>query len=110
VLKATLHALRDRLGPENASHLGAQLPMLIRGVFYEGWHMAATPTKERRKQAFLDHVSAEFRGGLGIDAEKAVRAVFEVMWDKIESGEIAKVIKMLPEELRNLWPPLAAND
>jgi uncharacterized protein (DUF2267 family) len=32
------------------------------------------------------------------------------MWDKIESGEIAKVIKMLPEELRNLWPPLAAND
>ena len=36
VLKATLHAVRDRLGPENAAHLGAQLPILLRGVYYEG--------------------------------------------------------------------------
>jgi hypothetical protein len=37
VLRATLHALRDRIGPENAVHLGPQLPILPRGVFYEGW-------------------------------------------------------------------------
>ena len=31
-LRATLHALRDRIGPENAVHLAAQLPMLVRGL------------------------------------------------------------------------------
>jgi uncharacterized protein (DUF2267 family) len=45
-LRAMLHALRDRIGPANAIHLGAQLLMLARGLYYEGWHMGGTPTKE----------------------------------------------------------------
>jgi hypothetical protein len=49
ILRAVLHALRDRIGPANAVHLGAQLPMLIRGLYYEGWHMG-TPTKERHER------------------------------------------------------------
>ena len=31
-------------------HLGAQLPMLLRGLYYEGWHMAGKPTKDRSAQ------------------------------------------------------------
>ena len=49
-LRAVLHALRDRIGPANANHLGAQLPMLLRGLYYEGWQMTAT--KERHDTAF----------------------------------------------------------
>ena len=51
-LRAVLHALRDRLRPEVAVHLGAQLPTLVRGVYYEGWHMAGKPTKDRSVQDF----------------------------------------------------------
>ncbi len=109
-LRATLHAVRDRVGPENAVHLGAQFPMLIRGLYYEGWHMSGTPTKERHKQAFLDHVNAEFGDGRAIDPEQAVRAVFEVMWERIDPGEIAKLIDRFPETLRDLWPRLARID
>jgi uncharacterized protein (DUF2267 family) len=104
VLSATLHAVRDRIGPQNAVHLGAQLPMLVRGFYYEGWHAAGTPTKERRKFDFLEHVSAEIFGGLKVDPETAVRAVFEVMCDKIDPNEVEKLIKLFPEELRLLWP------
>lgn len=106
-LRAALHALRDRIGPENAVHLGAQLPMLIRGLYYEGWHMAGTPTKERHKKQFLDHVSWTFPAAADVDSEKVARAVFDVMWEKIDPGEVAKVIKMLPVELRDLWPSAA---
>lgn len=35
-LRTALHALRDRLTNEEAVHLGAQLPILIRGIYYEG--------------------------------------------------------------------------
>jgi uncharacterized protein (DUF2267 family) len=51
-----LHAPRDRLPPEVAVHLGAQFPMLVRGVYYEGWHMAGKLTKGRSAQEFASHV------------------------------------------------------
>ena len=59
LLKATLHALRDRVGPENAVHLGAQLPTLLRGAYYEGWHMAGTPDLFRIYSRF----STQWNGG-----------------------------------------------
>jgi uncharacterized protein (DUF2267 family) len=110
VLRAGLHALRDRIGPENAVHLGAQLPMLLRGLYYEGWRLAATPTRERHRAQFLEHVGRELRGQGAIDPETAIRAVFEVLWDRIDAGEVAKVIDLFPAELRELWPRLARGD
>jgi uncharacterized protein (DUF2267 family) len=104
VLSATLHAVRDRIGAENAVHLGAQLPMLIRGFYYEGWHFAGKPTKLRHRQDFLDYVSGDISRGLGIDPERAVRAVFNVMSNRLDAGEIEKLIKLFPAELRDLWP------
>ena len=92
------------LGPENAVHLGAQLPMLVRGFYYEGWHMAGTPTKERLTEDLLEHVNCHVLRGLRLDPEHAVRAVFEVMCDRIDPGEIDKVIRVFPSELRSLWP------
>jgi uncharacterized protein (DUF2267 family) len=102
-LKATLHALRDRIGPENAVHLAAQLPMLLRGMFYEGWRLATGTTRERHMAGFLEHVGQELPKALYNEPEDIVRAVFEVIWERIDSGEVAKLIKILPPELRDLW-------
>ena len=33
-MRVCLHTLRDRLTVDEATHLGAQLPLLIRGVYY----------------------------------------------------------------------------
>ena len=85
-------------------HLAAQLPMLIRGFYFEGWRPTSTPTKERHKSDFLERVRRELRRDAQIDVEQAVRAVFEVMCDKLDSGEIEKLIKVFPEDLRKLWP------
>jgi uncharacterized protein (DUF2267 family) len=103
-MRVTLHALRDRIGPENAVHLGAQLPTLIRGIFYDGWHPSGTPTKERHKQDFLDHVRKELRTGTPIDPETAIGAVLEVVCEKTAEGEAVKLARLFPKNMRELWP------
>lgn len=106
VLSRTLHAVRDRIGPQNAVRLGAQLPMLVRGFYYEGWHMTGTPTRERLTEDFLEHVNGHVLRGLRLDPENAVRAVLEVLCDRLDPGEIETVIRAFPPELRSLCPAL----
>jgi uncharacterized protein (DUF2267 family) len=102
-LRAVLHALRDRLPVDQVAALGAQLPMLVRGFYYEGWHPAATPTHERRKDDFLAHVASAFRDDPGIDPEEVARAVFQVVAKHVSPGEIKHVKIALPGEIRSLW-------
>jgi uncharacterized protein (DUF2267 family) len=103
VLRATLHTIRDRIGSENAVHFGAQLPMLIRGLYYEGWRMAPTPTRTRHLADFIDRIEAEARRDLGTEREEIVRAVFQVIAERIDPGEVSKLIKAFPEDLKALW-------
>jgi uncharacterized protein (DUF2267 family) len=102
-LRAVLHGLRDRLAVDQAAALGAQLPMLIRGFYYEGWHPAGTPTRERRREDFLANIAAAFRDDPGIDAEEVARAVFQVIASHVTPGEIKHVKFALPSEIRSLW-------
>jgi uncharacterized protein (DUF2267 family) len=101
-LRAVLHALRDRLTVEEVAQLGAQLPMLIRGFYYEGWDPSGKPLKERHREEFLAHVSSALRDEP--DPERVARAVFAVVARRVSEGEIEDVKQMLPRELREFWP------
>jgi uncharacterized protein (DUF2267 family) len=103
-LRATLHALRDRLTVEEVAQLGAQLPMLIRGFYYEGWDPASKPLRIRHKEQFLARIEEEFRGDDRIDPEQVARAVFMVLAKRVSEGEIEDVKHVLPTEIRDLWP------
>jgi uncharacterized protein (DUF2267 family) len=103
-LRAVLHALRDRLSVDHAAALGAQLPMLVRGFYFEGWHPGGKPIKERHKEEFLAHVRAAFRSDPGTDSEDMTRAVLRVVARHVSPGEVAHVKDTLPDEIRSLWP------
>lgn len=105
--RGTLHALRDRLPPELAVHLGAQLPMLIRGIYYEEWHMAGTPTRERHVEEFLAKVERAFVREPPPDVQAVAEAVLEVLAARLDPGQVSKVIHALPHELRSLFPEWA---
>jgi uncharacterized protein (DUF2267 family) len=100
-LRATLHALRDRLTVEEAAQLSAQLPLLVRGIYYENWRPAATPLRERHVEQFLAHIQSELPGD---DPSAVARAVFSVLAGYVGAGEIEDVYWMLPEGVRELWP------
>lgn len=106
-LRAVLHALRDRLATQQATHLGAQLPLLVRGIYYEGWHPADKPTSDRHLDEFLMRVAAQLPPMFPRDALGATKAVFDLLWKELDPGEIVKVIDTLPVPLRSLWPQAA---
>jgi uncharacterized protein (DUF2267 family) len=103
-LRAVLHALRDRLTVEEVAQLGAQLPMLIRGFYYEGWDPTGKPSKIRQREQFLSRIGQQFKGDNSVDPEQVARAVFTVLAKRISEGEIEDVKHVLPEEIRDLWP------
>lgn len=108
-LRATLHALRDRLGVDEAAHLGAQLPLVVRGMYYEGWRPAGKPEKHRTRDAFLEDLRSEVPGMLASEAEIVARAVFGVLAGHVSPGEIEDVRRVLPAPIRELWPEAEAN-
>ena len=103
-LRGVLHALRDRIGAHNAAHLGDQLPLLVRGLFFEAWHIAEGPSRERRLEPFLRHVNRDFHGDTDGEAEKAAIAVFRLLVARLDRAEVYKIVNVFPHELRPLWP------
>ena len=109
-LRASLHALRDRLPVQEAAHLAAQLPMMIRGLFFEGWHPATRRPRSRSRDGFLEQVAREIPPG-ALEPEVAVRAVFAVLSKHVSPGQIENVRHTLPHHLADLWsaPRLEGN-
>jgi len=102
-LRAVLHTLRDRLTVAEAVELGAQLPMLVRGFYYEGWNPAGKPIRIRDKGTFLDCVAGYFRNESDVDAEGITKAVFRLLSRKVTDGEIEDIKGILPSPIRDLW-------
>jgi uncharacterized protein (DUF2267 family) len=102
VLRAYLQVLRDRLTIDEAAQLAAQLPHLLRGVFYEGFDPGGQPEKIRDRDVFLSRLAA--RGQLADtgEAAAAAAAVTRVLRRHISAGEIEDVLSQLPTEIREV--------
>ncbi len=101
-LRAVLHALRDRLTVDVAAKLAAQLPTLIRGVYYEDWDPSRTPVAIHDVGTFLDHVASEGHMAGETEASIAVTAVARVLRAHLPAGEIDHVLAVLPDTFRVL--------
>jgi uncharacterized protein (DUF2267 family) len=105
-LRAVLHQLRDRLTAEEAVDLAQQLPLIVRGVYFEGWRPSRTPERVRSKREFIEGVAAKIRPH-PVDAERATRDVLSLIAHHCDPGEVGDVIAQLPAELKELWPDTA---
>lgn len=103
-LGAVLRTLRDRLPLELAIHLGAQLPLLVRGTYFEQWHPKAEPAKSRSLDEFLQPIGEDLSGLRPINVNDATRCVFHVLSRHVGRGQAEKVREALPEDIRRLWP------
>jgi uncharacterized protein (DUF2267 family) len=103
-LRAVLFALRDRLPPDEAAHFAAQMPLLVRGMYYDGYRPAGKPEKIRSRDEFLTKVAENLGQIRPIDTEDATRAVFKTLQRHVGGGELEEVKQSLPQEIRTLFP------
>lgn len=106
IFRVVLHELRDRLTVAEAADLAAQLPVLVRGIYYEGWRPSTVPHKIHSKQKLVDEVIVKLLPDT-VPAEPAIRNVFALLARHCDPGEIADVIAQLPADLKALWPESA---
>jgi uncharacterized protein (DUF2267 family) len=103
VLSTVLHKLRDRLTINLAAHLGAQLPLLVRGVYYDQFEPGHMPSELRGREDFVGEVAEWLSDTRPVDPDEAVRSVFRVLSRHISEGQVNKVRDALPKSLRQLW-------
>lgn len=104
LLRATLAAIRDHLGHEEVANFGAQMPLLIRGMYYEGWRPSQTPVKNRDLHNFIGTIEAKTGAMQEYQGSSDITAVFRLLNSRITLGEVDDIRANLPRSIRDLWP------
>ena len=116
VLGTVLHKLRDRLPIELSAHLGSQLPLLVRGVYYDQYRPHTQPSETHSAEEFTQEIAKWLSDVRPVDPEAAIAAVFGVIERHVDPGQVGKVKGALPKPIRHLWeeavarPPLVASE
>jgi len=101
-LRTVLHVLRDRLPVHLSANFSAQLPMLVRGLYFEGWNGDSTDLKKRGLGHFLKPIEDAFSNYPGVEAETVALAVFDTIREHVSVGEINKILHALPHNIRDM--------
>lgn len=103
-LRGVLHAVRDEITADQSGHLAAQMPILVRGLYFEGWDPSRTPADDRSAQAFLDRIRPDFSGyGQALDYNWLAAAVLRVLRQRMPS-EYEKIKGTINRDVRRIWP------
>ncbi|KAB0266202.1 DUF2267 domain-containing protein [Microvirga brassicacearum] len=104
VLGTVLRRLRDRLPLDLAVHLGSQLPILVRGLYYDQWHAPGRmDEKPRSLDEFLHGIAEELANTRPVNVRDATRVVFGILSHHVDRGQIEKIRNALPEDVRAIW-------
>lgn len=106
VLRVVLHALRDRLRLDEVVAVSAQLPMLIRGFYFEGWKpQLEVPRSLESPEDFLDDLAGRLIRLAEVEAEDALYLVYALLAQKLTEGDLRHVENAIPLDLVNRWRP-----
>lgn len=102
-LRGVLHALRDEITADQSGHFAAQMPMLIRGMYFEGWDPSRAPAADQDAERFIERVRMEFAGyAQAVDHQQVIRGVLHAL-ERRMPAVCDKIKHTLPKRLRALW-------
>src|SRR5215210_5675021 len=105
-----LNEICDELGPDKhvawkvlAAHLGAQLPLMVRGVYYDQFEPGRLPSERKSRDEFIREVHVALSDTRPVNPDHAIRCVFGVLARHVSEGQIRKICDALPHGMRQLW-------
>lgn len=101
-LRGVLFALRDRMPVQEVFQLSAQLPVHIRGLFFEGYNLKDKPVK-MKADAFLKRIMGEMPPNCTTESTVIFKGVLQVLYNHITEGELADIYATLPQDIKALW-------
>lgn len=104
LMRVTLHRIRDHLLVNEVAQLSAQLPVMIRGFFFEGWVPKYTPIRERHEEEFIAFIRQQMNDTEEYRGRDDIKCVFDLLNARISRGEVEDIRASLPQDLRDLWP------
>jgi uncharacterized protein (DUF2267 family) len=99
LLRETLHGLRDLLTVQEAADLAAQLPILVRGLYYEGWSPATALPKPEVKSALIARVSDSADPQERRQTERAIAAVLAVLRRHVPPDDITQIQQAMRRQI-----------
>jgi uncharacterized protein (DUF2267 family) len=102
-LRTVLHLLRDRLPVQESVEFAAQLPLLVRGIYFDGWKPMDVPIKLNRDD-FLFEVRQRFPFDLDGGTERVVRVVLDALSRHVTPGQWNDVKDNMPQDLVAIFP------
>ena len=102
-MRGCLHQVRDLLSIEEVAHLGAQLPMLVRGIYYEGWDPTQNPRRDRTADEVAAAISFYFPQDMVWDYERIMGGCLAVVFRQVDSGMTRHVMGVMPKRISDLW-------
>lgn len=109
ILKAVLHALRNRLSTEESFQFMSQLPLLIKAIYVDGWKHSKEFVRIKHMEEFIDEVYKEAGKTASVDFAtesitlKSINCVFSAIKNQVSKGEVDHLKAVFPKELKQLW-------
>lgn len=101
--RSVIQTLRDRLPVEEAVELGDELPMVMKGMYYEGYQASGKPEKIKNREEFFAKVQEKSQNK-PLKTEEATSAVFSILEKKLSGGgEIKQVRNNMPKDIQKFW-------
>lgn len=104
LLRVTMAQIRDHLQHQEAVQFSAQMPLLVRGMFFEGWNLAHTPLRDRNADHFVAAIETQVSDIYDWRGIQDIAAVFKTLNNRISEGEIQDVKAQLPKSICDMWP------
>ncbi|MEU5906864.1 DUF2267 domain-containing protein [Micromonospora sp. NPDC047527] len=102
-LRTVLHLLRDRLPVNESVEFAQQLPVLVRGIYFDGWNPSDVPIKLNRDD-FLYEVRQGFPYDVQGGAERVTQVVLDTLRRHVTQGEWQDVKDTMPKDLAMMLP------
>jgi uncharacterized protein (DUF2267 family) len=108
IMTSVLHTVRETISPEESLHLISQLPMMIKGVYVNGWHLKPK-NRLRSSREFFECLrqqnprTATEDFGDDTQAKLKTQSVLKVVKNHVATGEIQDILDQLPMELAEMW-------